>query len=476
MSEPSPAFREPRPRASESNPFLRGNHAPWRAEGDASDLEIVGALPRELVGTYFRNGPNPAFEPKGRYHWFDGDGMIHAITCRDGRATYRNRYVQSAGLVEERAAGRAIFDGLLGMRVDQSPRFKNAANTNIVWHAGKLLALVESSLPTQLVPGSLATVGEYDFNGRLQGPMTAHPKVDPTTGELHFFGYSPFPPYLTYYRADRDGAIVQTEAIEVAWPSMIHDFHITEHSVVFILCPVVFSFENAASGKGLFRWEPERGTRIGLMPRGGTSSQTRWYDTAAGYVFHPLNAYEDGERVVIDVCRSARLDFMAPKTEQDARYRDDNAARLHRWEVDRATGRVSATCIDDLPVEFPRIDERRLGRRHRYGYVAAVDPDAHAQGQSPVWGAVRCEDFERGSSVLRRFAPGAGVGEPLFVPRGPTAAENDGWVLVLAFDPERQASDFYVLAADDLAGEPVAVVRLPHRVPYGFHGNWIPAV
>jgi carotenoid cleavage dioxygenase-like enzyme len=231
-------------RESDENPFLQGNFAPWRMEGEAFDLEVLGEIPRDLNGTYYRNGPNPAYEPRARYHWFDGDGMIHAITLREGRAAYRNRWVQSRGLGEERQAGRALFAGLLDLDPGETPQFKNTGNTNIVWHAGRLLALMEAALPTELRPCTLETLGEYDFGGRLVGPMTAHPKMDPETGEMLFFGYSPFPPFLQYHVAGPDGALRRSEVIDVPWPSMIHDFAITRDDVVFILCPLVFSLED----------------------------------------------------------------------------------------------------------------------------------------------------------------------------------------------------------------------------------------
>ena len=459
-------------RESDANPFLQGNFAPWRLEGHAPDLEVRGELPRELNGTFYRNGPNPAYEPTGRYHWFDGDGMIHAITLSDGRASYRNRWVASAGLDEERRAGRATFDGLLDMKPTEMPRFKNTANTNIVWHAGKLLALMEAALPTALVPCSLETLGEWDFGGRLGTAMTAHPKLDPETGEMLFFGYSPFPPYLTYHVADRTGALVRSEPIDIAWPSMIHDFAITRDHVVFILCPLVFSFENVKARGGVFSWEPERGTRLGVMPRSGGSSDVRWFETDASYVFHPLNAYDDDGRVVLDVARYDRLDFMSPKSARDPEWADQNMARLHRWTIDLAGGGVRSTPLDDVSCEFPRTDERLVGRRHRYGY-AAVEPGTPSG--RPLWSAVRRWDLERGTFETRNLGAGHGAGEPLFVPRQAASAEDDGWVLVLDYDPERNASDFHVLDARNIPGEAVATVRLPHRVPYGFHGNWVPA-
>jgi len=462
------------PRESDQNPFLQGNFAPWRMEGVAEDLEVVGEIPRELNGTYYRNGPNPAFEPRGRYHWFDGDGMIHAIRLRDGRASYRNRYVSSQGLRDERAAGRSLFPGLLDLDPTEVPTFKNTGNTNIVWHAGRLLALMEAALPTRLHPDTLETIGEYDFDTRLIGPMTAHPKMDPETGEMLFFGYSPFPPYLQYHVAGPDGALARSEVIDVAWPSMIHDFAVTRDHVVFILCPLVFSFENLAERGGAFSWEPERGTRLGVMPRSGGNADVRWFDTDPCYVFHPMNAYTAGDEIVLDVARYGRLDLMLPSTARDANYREQNSARLHRWRIDLRGGGVRSTPLDDLMAEFPRVDERRLGRRHRFGYVAARE-HVDDEGSMPLFPAIRKYDLERGTTETRRLGAGNGVGEPLFVPRHGAAEEDDGWVLALVYDQTRNASEFLVLDARHIAGEPVARIRLPHRVPYGFHGNWAAA-
>ena len=462
------------PTDSTPNPFLQGNFAPWRTEGEARDLAVIGEIPRELNGTYYRSGPNPAFPPLGRYHWFDGDGMIHAITLDEGRAAYRNRYVLSRGLREEQEAGRALYRGLLEFEATELPAFKNTGNTNIVWHAGKLLALMEAAFPTRMSPDTLDTTGEYDFDGRLIGPMTAHPKIDPETGEMLFFGYSPFPPYLTFHEASADGTLVRSEVIDVGWPSMMHDFAVTRDHVIFVLCPLVFSFERLAERGGVFSWEPERGTRLGVMPRRGGNADVRWFETDPCYVFHPMNAYEDGDAIVLDVARYGRLDFMSPGVVEDPAYRDENAARLHRWRIDLGRGGVASTPLDDIVAEFPRVDERRLGRPHRFGYMAAREP-ALNDGAQPLWTAVRKYDLARGGVTERRFGAGNGVGEPLFVPRSARGAEDDGWVLVLAYDAARDTTDLWILGAQDLGGEPVARVGLPHRVPYGFHGNWVPA-
>jgi carotenoid cleavage dioxygenase len=304
--------------------------------------------------------------------------------------------------------------------------------------------------------------------------MTAHPKLDPETGEMLFFGYSPLPPFLEYHVADRGGALVRSEVIDVAWPSMMHDFAVTADHVIFILCPLVFSLEKLASTGKLFSWEPERGTRIGVMPRSGGNAEVRWYETDASYVFHPMNAYAEGNAIVLDVARYNALHFMEPDAARSPALGDDQAARLHRWRIDlRAGSSVISTPLDDTSGEFPRVDERLLGRKHRFGYIAASGPE-ESSGR-PIWTAIKKYDLARGTSAERRFGAGNGVGEPLFVPRHDGAEEDDGYVLALVYDQARDASDFYVLDARDIAGDPIAEVRIPNRVPYGFHGNWVPA-
>jgi carotenoid cleavage dioxygenase len=262
---------------------------------------------------------------------------------------------------------------------------------------------MEGALPTALAPCTLETLGEWDFAGRLGTAMTAHPKMDPETGEMLFFGYAPFPPYLTYHVADRTGALVRSEPIDVAWPSMIHDFAVTRDHVVFILCPLVFSFENVKERGGVFSWEPERGTRLGVMPRTGGSADVRWFETDASYVFHPLNAYDDGDRTIVDVARYDRLDFMSPKAAA-IRVGGQPGRRMHRWTIDRAGGGVKSTPLDDVSCEFPRADERRLGRRHRYGYAAV---ETAPGGGIPVWSAIRRYDLDRGTFQTRDSVPAA---------------------------------------------------------------------
>lgn len=461
-------------RESDTNAFLQGNFGPLRQEEDFPELRVIGEIPRELNGTYYRNGPNPAFEPKGRYHWFDGDGMIHAVRIRDGKASYQNRYVMSKGLQEEMAAGHALYGGLLdiGKEMTEAPVFKNTGNTNIVVHAGKLLALMEGALPTQMQPATLATVGEHDFDGKLHTAMTAHPKMDPETGEMLFFGYAPFPPFLTYHVADRSGRLVRSEEIDIEWPSMIHDFVTTRDHVIFILCPLVFSLENIAKSGTPFTWEPDRGTRIGVMPRSGGNKDVKWFTTDASYVFHPMNAYAEGNQLVIEVARYGKLVFMDPAAQQQPQGPEVNA-RLHRWTLDLAVGgSVKSEPLDDRIAEFPRVADTRVGLKHRYGYAAGAGLEMRG---TPEFTAIYKYDQHTGKQETHEFGLGNGCGEAVFAPKRLTGAEDEGYLMTFVYDAEQRRSNFVILDAQNVQDDPIARIEIPHRVPYGFHGNWVAA-
>jgi carotenoid cleavage dioxygenase len=439
------------------NPYLSGNHAPVPEEVTATDLPVTGALPSELSGRYLRNGPNPVSPPEpSTYHWFTGSGMVHGIRIRDRRAEwYRNRWVRSKDVAE--ALGEPAPDRLVHGGMDFAP------NTNVIGHAGRTLAIVEAgALPYELTY-ELETVGPTDFDGTLGGGYTAHPKRDPESGELHavsyFWGWGNA---VRYSIVGVDGRVRRALDIECGGPVSIHDLSITERYAVIYDLPVVFTPQLLAEGFAFpYGWDAEYQARIGLVDRLLDREDVQWFDIDPCYVFHPLNAYDDDDRVVLDVVRHEQM-FVTEKVGPGGGH-----PCLERWTVEPATGVVKQERLDDRPQEFPRVDERLVGRRHRFGYTSAADLGGRTA-------AVVKHDLDHQASDVRPLGPGTGPAEPVFVPREETAGEDDGWVLCLAYDAERDATDLLVLNAGDLTGEPQAVVHLPARVPVGFHGNWVP--
>ncbi|WP_101951548.1 carotenoid oxygenase family protein [Mycobacterium sp. 3519A] len=427
--------------------FQRDNYAPVTDELTESDLPVEGAIPAELDGWYLRNGPNPR---QATAHWFTGDGMIHGVRIEGGRAAwYRNRWVRTDSFVEDFPLYNA--DGTRNLRA-------SVANTHVVNHAGKTLALVESSLPYQ-ISNDLETLGAYDFGGKLVDSMTAHPKICPTTGELHFFGYGNiFAPHVTYHRADANGELTINRPLDVPALTMMHDFALTAEHVVFMDLPVVFNLDIALKGEGdmPYRWNDDYGARLGVLRRDDPFGEVRWFAIDPCYVFHVANAYDDGNSVVLQAVRYPEL------------WRDnggfDADGVLWSWTIDLSSGAVSERQLDDRAVEFPRVDDRLATLPARYA-VSVGD------------GRLIRYDLTSGDAVEHAFgteqSPG-GPGEAVFVPStsGP-ADESSGWYLGYVYDPARDGSDLVIIDASDFAGPPVARIKLPQRVPYGFHGNWI---
>jgi carotenoid cleavage oxygenase len=442
------------------NRYLVGNFAPVRDELTETDLPVEGTIPKELNGRLLRNGPNPIEPDPATYHWFGGDGMLHGIELRDGKAiSYRNRWTRT-----DQAVSLLGEDAIPGQPDDVFPVGSSSANTHVVAHAGKILALVEVCLPTQVRP-DLSTVGRYDFGGKLRSAMTAHPKVDPATGEMLFFGYDPFgPPWLRYHVVNANGELVRSADIDIQGPSMVHDFAITEHNVVFLDLPVVFDFDLVGKRPFPAEWKPDYGARVGVMPRDGGNSDVRWFDVELCYVFHPLNAYDDNGNVVIDVARHSKM------FDKDIYGPAELPPTLDRWTIDIDGGKVIEERIDDRPQEFPRVDDRVVGRPHRYGYATNFGID----DEGIHFGGLVKHDLETGASKARDFGRGTHAGEGVFVPASGDAGEDEGWVLSVVYDEGRDASDLVVLDATDFAGPPVATVHLPRRVPFGFHGSWVP--
>ncbi|MGI8503401.1 MAG: carotenoid oxygenase family protein [Hassallia sp.] len=443
------------------NPYLDGNFAPIYKEITTDTLKVIGELPDDLSGMFVRNGPNPQWTPIGQYHWFDGDGMLHGVRISNGKATYRNRYVQTKGWKIEHQAGKAVWSGILEpSQNNPDAYYKNTANTALIWHAGQLLALWEGGAPHVIKIPNLDTIGEYTYNGKLKSAFTAHPKVDPVTGEMMFFGYSFAPPYLQYSVVSAEGELLRTVPIDLPMGVMMHDFAITENYTIFMDLPLTFSPERAQRGEPGMMFERDRPSRFGIIPRHSDNSNIRWFESPACYVFHTMNAYEEGEEVVLIACRmNSTTMFGSPQdTHTDPQA---NIPRLYQWRFNLTTGAVCEEMLDDVPTEFPRVNENFLGRQTRYGYALKMGE-----------GLIKY-DFSNGKSQTHKFGKGRSGGEAIFVPSPNATSEDQGWLITFVHDTREDTSELVVVNAQDVNAEPVARVLIPQRVPYGFHGAWV---
>ncbi|MFM6319096.1 MAG: carotenoid oxygenase family protein [Dolichospermum sp.] len=451
-----------------ANPYLQGNFAPINTEITTDTLEVIGELPPELSGMFVRNGPNPQRNPIGQYHWFDGDGMLHGVQFNDGKATYKNRYVRTKGWNIEHEAGKAIWTGMLEPPQLDNPYgiSKNTANTALVWHNKQLLALWEGGAPHHISIPDLETIGEYTYNDQLVSAFTAHPKVDSVTGEMMFFGYGFRPPYLQYGIVSSQGELLSTVPIEIPMAVMMHDFAITENYTIFMDLPLTFSMERMQRGEPMLIFEKHRPSRFGIIPRHGDNSNIRWFECPSCYVFHTLNAYEVGDEVVLIACRMNSTNVLI----SNDTYSDplEGIPFLHRWRFNLSTGTVTEEQLDDVPGEFPRVNENLLGRKTQYGYLGKI-----VSGQNPLFDGVIKYDFENGTSQTHEFGKNRYGGESVFVPSPNATAEDQGWLVTFVYDENSQRSELLVINAEDMTSEPIARVIISQRVPYGFHGTWI---
>ena len=444
-------------KAEAMNPYVEGSMAPVADEVTAFDLPLTGRIPEELEGRWLRNGPNPrsAVDPS-THHWFLGDGMVHGVRLRGGKAEwYRNRWVRgtriAAELGEEPPQGRSYGDRDFG------------PNTSVGGFAGRTWAMVEAGTTPMTLTYELDTIGYDGFDGTLPGAFTAHPRYDAATGELHAVCYA-YPDQLDRVQhvvVDRDGRVAKVTDVPLTGMPMVHDMSLTSRYVLVYDLPVCLDIEAAMGGNPFpFAWNPDHPARVGLLPRDGTADDIVWCAAPQCYVFHPVNAYDaDDGTVVVDLCRYDRMfdgDRNGPV--------GDSAPTIVRWVVDPTTATVAETPLADGHHEFPTHDPRVGASRHRYAYTA----------NGLELGPTHRVDVETGDTVTHDHGEGRFGAEPLLVPKDGSTDEGVGWVLVCVNDRGGGPAELVVLDGEDLAAEPVARIHLPQRVPDGFHGNWVP--
>ena len=450
-------WRLPPPTAA--NPFLTGIHTPMAEELTLTELAVTGRIPAGLDGRYLRIGPNPIDAKPAAYHWFIGDGMVHGVAIAGGKALwYRNRWIRSNAVA-----------AALGVDPAPGPRHQfDTVNTNVVAIGGRTFALVEAgSYPVML--GETLDEQRYDpFGGSLRGSFTAHPHRDPKTGEQHAICYEGSDPgTIRHVVVDAAGEVVREEPIAVRHGPMIHDCAITDRFVIVLDLPVTFSMKTLIAGHGFpYRWNPTHQARVGLMPRHGRQDDIIWCPVAPGYAFHVVNAYdvEDG-CVVLDLCVYDTM-FGDSAHGPDARSRG-----LERWTIDPAGRTVDIRTVDAAPQEFPRPDERFFGQPYRYVWSMATPTEACDRFVGAT--ILYAHDLITGERQVHDFGADRHPGEFVFVPDAPDSPEGHGWLIGFVVDMGDETTDLVILDARRFEQAPVASIRLPHRVPPGFHGNWI---
>jgi len=469
------------------SPFLEGNFAPVREEVQAENLRVIGEIPAGLEGMFVRTGPNPQFDVIKGYHWFGGDGMLHGTRVKDGKVSYRNRYVETEGYKREKAAGHALWGSNLGAPEFDNPNGQgrgNTGNTALVWHDGKLMTLWEGGDPHHIKLPGLQTQGTYNYNGKLLHAFTAHPKVDEKTGEMLFFGYNMMGfdmakggakvPYLQYSVVSPEGEITMTTDIDLPRGVMMHDFAVSEHYSVFMDLPLVFDMQEVMKGNSPLAFKPDIPSRFGVLPRHSPGAEIKWFEAPACYVFHTLNAFEDGDEVVLDACRMKSIDMgaldstIAPTPEARRLMREDSPQSLFRWRMNMKTGAIKEEQLDDQASDFPRVNDSLVAYPARFGYAARFGGTG-----TPESDAIIKYDLHTGKNTVHFHGKNRFGGEGVFVAAPDAKSEDDGWVVAYVYDNNSGGSEFVVIDAQNMEAAPLARVPLPQRVPYGFHGAWI---
>ena len=436
--------------------YLSGNFAPMTSETTAFNLKTSGRIPHELEGRLMRIGPSP-IGPVDRafYHWFTGTGLVHGVRLSGGRAQwYRSRFTMSADAAA--ALGKAPIPG--------PGDGQTAVNTNVTRIGGHVVAIVEGGqLPIQL-DDNLESVARSDFGGTLEGGFTAHPKRDPATGEIVAMTYEPGRPTLRYVAIDAAGRAETRADIPAPHQPMVHDVGFTRNFVIALDLPVTFQPQRIPGHTFPYFWNDQQAPRIGLLPRSGDLAKLVWFEAPSCYVFHIVNAYEadDGRLVVVDVVRHPRTH------DRDRQGPNEGTPVLARWTLDRVRGRLSESLLDDHGGEFPRFDDRLGGQDYRYAY------STHWWGDKVSSGPLYKHDVRTGRTEVHDFGPGYACMEPVFVPRTDATGEDDGYLMAYVHNAHRNASDVVILSAQDFGSAPLAVIELPVRVPFGFHGDWVP--
>jgi len=459
-----------------TNRYLQGIFEPLDSEYNIENCIVNGQIPKELNGSLYKIGSNPQFVYSANYHLFGGDGMIHKIDFNNGVVSYANRWVRTNKFNQEKEAKKALYAGFRDeeiLKQIMNGMFADTVNTNVIYHAGKLLALNESVTPYS-VDLELNTLHKYNFSGKLDGSMTAHPRICPETGELVMFSYLSRDidgKTINYYVADKNGKIIHKTEITVPYKSLMHDFAIAGDYVIFPLFPLTCSLAKLLNGEEFYTWESDLGCYFGIMPRLGNSDDCIWiHQSEAGLAMHIANAYQENNLLIIDACYADNI----PKDANGFKpgSEEEFPAYLTRFIFDIVSKKlVEKIKLDTVACEFPKFDERYTGKKYNHAYVASILSD-HWEGHE--FNAIMHYDLSNNQKQVHDFGINAMPLEPIFVPKNSNSSEGEGFLLVFVYNKLKNRSDLVILDAQNVDKEPLATVKLPHRVPFTFHGTFVP--
>lgn len=493
---PPPVGTQPPPETMRwpDTPKFRGFFAPSRIEADVYDLEVEGSIPTDLNGAFYRAAADTRYPPRfAGDTYINGDGMIHMVRFDNGHADLKTRYVRTKRFELERQARKALFGAYRNPYTDDPSVFgidDGNANTSVIWHAGKLLALKEAALPYELDPVTLQTRGVYDFSGQIPGrTFTAHPKHDPRTGELIAFAYnaSGLPDkQIHIYEISASGKVTRSQTFEVPYSSMVHDWLVTRDHFVFTISPMVADAERMKTEEQYFMWDPNQGTFVAIIPREEGVSGIKWFRSELLMETHSLNAWTSGDTLVCDHF-TAKSGWQSQFPITTVGPLPEQPPFLHRWTFDLtqgaahwddATDTYTSEQLITSPGDMPRVDPRALMEPNRHAWIGAMHPDepmCEIGPMGPPFNSLIHRDESTGEQT--HWAPGehAAPEEPVFVPKSADADEGEGYLLALVGRRDQNRHDLVVLDALDLAAGPIATVKLPIRLRYGFHGTWVPA-
>ena len=462
------------------HPYLNGAWTPNFDEYDANDMEVIGNIPEDIDGVYIRNTENPVHDAIGRYHPFDGDGMLHMMRLSSGKAEYKNRFIRTRGFEAEQEAGRSLWIGCMG-NPKKSERngwgahsyVKDSSSTDVLVHAGKILSTFwQCGEGYRLDPNSLETLGIEGWTP-VDG-ISAHPKLDPATGELLFFNYSTHAPYMHYGVVGADNKLKHYIPVELPAPRLPHDMAFSKNYSILNDFPQFWPKEMVEQGFYIPVYDSTMPARFAVLPRYGKADEIKWFEAENTYVLHFMNAYEEGDEIIMDGYfqdnpRPDPLQTMPDRYKTLGSNLDLHSLRthLHRWRFDMKTGETKEECLyDDEIVEFGTINPKVAGIKHRYIYSVVGE-----NGWFLFTGLIK-HDLETGATQRYDFGDNRFGSEAPFIPRKNATSEDDGYIISFITDMTLDRSECIILDAKNIEAGPICQIILPHRICSGTHAVW----